>query len=259
VKTLQREIISENPVIIAHRGFKSLYPENTMSSFEAAIRAGAHMIELDVTLTRDRKMVVIHDDTLDRTTDGKGWIHETDLAEIRVLDAGSWFDPRFKGEKVPTLEEVVACCGRRILINIEIKESAYEPEEFPDGIEQQIVSLIQSKKCGHRILLSSFQPKILFRIAKLDSRLSLGLLTEEQDAESIFHFAEKIDLYSWNPEAMIVTEGLVQKTHRQNIRVFPYTVNSVSEAKVLVEKQVDGIFTDDPALMLQGLAGFRQR
>ncbi|RPJ80097.1 MAG: glycerophosphodiester phosphodiesterase, partial [Deltaproteobacteria bacterium] len=241
MKTFQREIISGNPTIIAHRGFKSLYPENTLSSFEAAIRAGAHMIELDVTLTRDRKMVVIHDDTLDRTTDGKGWIHETDLAEIRKLDAGSWFDPRFKGEKVPTLEEVVACCGRRILINIEIKESAYEPEEFPDGIEQQIVSLIQSKKCGHRVLLSSFQPEILFRLAKLDSSLSLGLLTEEQDAESVFQFAGKLDLYSWNPEAMSVTEGLVQKIHRQNIRVFPYTVNSVSEANALVEKQVDGL------------------
>ncbi len=259
MKTLQREIISGNPAIIAHRGFKRLYPENTMASFEAAILSGAHMIELDVTLSRDRKMVVIHDDTLDRTTDGKGFVQETDLTEILKLDAGSWFDPRFKGEKVPTLEEVVACCGRRTFINIEIKESAYEAKERPDCIEQKIVSLIQSQKCGHRVLISSFQPEILLRIAKLDSRLLLGFLTEEPDAESVFQFAGKLDLYSWNPEAMSVTEGLVQEIHKQNIRVFPYTVNSVSEANALVEKQVDGLFTDDPALMLQGLNCFRQR
>lgn len=259
MKPLLREFLPESPVIIAHRGFKRLYPENTMASFEAAIRAGAHMIELDVTLSRDRKMVVIHDDTLDRTTDGKGFVQETDLTEILKLDAGSWFDPRFKGEKVPTLEEVVACCGRRTFINIEIKESAYEPEERPDCIEQQIVSLIQSSECAHQVLLSSFQPEILFRIAKLDSRLLLGFLTEETDAESVFQFTGKLDLYSWNPEAMSVTEGLVQEIHSRNIRVFPYTVNSVSQAKALVEKKVDGLFTDDPALMIQGLNCFRQR
>jgi len=101
----------QKPAIIAHRGCKRFYPENTIASFEAAINARAHMIELDVTFSKDRELIVIHDDTLDRTTNGSGFVQERELAVIKALDAGSWFDPSFKGEKVPTLEEVINCCG----------------------------------------------------------------------------------------------------------------------------------------------------
>lgn len=245
---------TEHPLIIAHRGFRRLYPENTIIAFEAAINAGAHMIELDVTLSRDRRLIVIHDDTLDRTTNGVGPVKDMDLADIQKLDAGSWFDPRFQGEKVPTLEEVIDCCTNRIMVNIEIKTSTHEPEDRPDSIEQQIVSLVRSRKCGRLILISSFHPEVLERIAKLDGNLSIGLITEEQDAESVFPFSKKLNLHSWNPDAGSVTKDLVREAHNRKIRVFPYTVNSVSRAKALFELQVDGLFTDDPALMIKGIA-----
>ncbi|MFH2064498.1 MAG: glycerophosphodiester phosphodiesterase family protein [Pseudomonadota bacterium] len=245
---------TDRPIIIAHRGFRRLYPENTIIAFEAAINAGAHMIELDVTLSRDRKLIIIHDDTLDRTTSGSGLVRDKYLADIQKLDAGSWFDPRFQGERVPTLEEVLDCCGKRIMVNIEIKESAYEPEERPDSIERQVVNLIRSCRCSRFILISSFHPEVLVRIARLDSSLPIGLITEEQDAESVFPFSKKLDLYSWNPDAGSVTKDLVREMHNRKIRVFPYTVNSVSQAKALLGMPVDGLFTDDPTLMIKGLS-----
>lgn len=241
----------QKPAIIAHRGFKRLYPENTLVAFDAAIQAGTHMIELDVTFSRDRKLVVIHDDTLDRTTNGSGTIQTKDLARIKTLDAGSWFDPSFAGEKVPTLDEVLDACGNRTLVNIEIKASAYEAEHRPDGIEQQVVLLIQSRNLRNSVLISSFEPEILVRIANFDPTIFLGLLTETYDPEMVLHWSGKLDLYSWNPHAQGVAQNLIQKMHEQNIRVFPYTVNSVFEARALMAAKVDGFFTDDPALLIR--------
>ena len=115
-----------NPLLIGHRGYPARYPENTMASFRGAMEAGCDMIELDVTITKDRRIVVIHDDTLDRTTAGKGPVRERSFEEIRKLDAGGWFDPRFSAERVPELSEVLELTAGRCLLNIEIKASAFE-------------------------------------------------------------------------------------------------------------------------------------
>src|SRR5512141_45573 len=118
------------PLLIGHRGYPARFPENTLAAFAGAMDAGCDMIELDVTLTADRRVVVIHDDTLDRTTSGTGPVRERTLAQIRALDAGSWFAPRFAVERVPLLSEVVAATAGRCMLNIEIKESAYDAD-FP--------------------------------------------------------------------------------------------------------------------------------
>ena len=97
----------KRPWVVAHRGYSAQYPENTVSAFEAAIDAGADMIELDVCLTKDRVPVVIHDKTLERTTDGNGLVSELTLSKLKKLDAGSWFSPEFKGLTIPTLEEIL--------------------------------------------------------------------------------------------------------------------------------------------------------
>ena len=97
----------KRPVLIAHRGYNTRYPENTLAAFEAALKSGAEMIELDITLSRDRNMVVIHDDTLDRTSNGEGAVSDCSLRELKELDAGSWFDIKFAGEKIPTLLQVL--------------------------------------------------------------------------------------------------------------------------------------------------------
>ena len=248
-----------SPVIIAHRGYNRFYPENTLVSFQAAMQSGAHMIELDTTLSRDRKPVVIHDDTLDRTTNGTGRVCDTDLADIKRLDAGSWFAPRFQGETVPTLAEVLDRFGNRIWINIEIKESAFEAADLADGIETQVVSLIRSRKCGRMVLVSSFYPQILQRIASLDKTLALGFLTEAQDSETVLQLANNLRPFSWNPDVESVTEEMVTSMHEHNIRVFPYTVNAVSQAKEMLKMKVDGLFTDDPAMMIKYCSGQKQQ
>ena len=137
--------------IIGHRGYPAKYPENTLAAFEAAIEAGAVMIELDVMLSRDRKVVVIHDATLDRTTNGKGSVADLTLAELKQLDAGSWFDAQFVGQQIPELSEVLDLVNGRAYVNIEIKSNAYEAHHPPDAIEKQVVDWLRQKKtAGYR-------------------------------------------------------------------------------------------------------------
>jgi glycerophosphoryl diester phosphodiesterase len=237
------------PVIIAHRGFRSRYPENTLTSFTAAIDAGAGMIELDVTLSSDRKPVVIHDDTLDRTTTGKGPVRQYSLAELKRLDAGSWFDPRFKGERIPTLGEVIDLIGNRVLLNIEIKKNAYESDIADDSIEKQAVQLVKGAGCLDSVLFSSFRFAVLQNVLELEKRCRVGLLTQNPLSENAWRRCKDFKPYSWNPDYRSVTEDRIQEMHGRNIRVFPYTVNSLSDAAHLVDMGVDGFFTDDPGLM----------
>jgi len=237
------------PVVIAHRGFKRKYPENTITAFEAAIDAGANMIELDVTLSKDREVIVIHDDTLNRTTNGKGSVRRYSLAELKRFDAGSWFDPRFKGEQIPTLGEVLNLVKNRILLNIEIKKSAYESDNPYDSIEKQVLRLVSMTGCLDSVLFSSFAPAVLKRIVKLENRSRIAFLTEKPLTQKVWKYCKDLSPFSWNPDYRSVTESRVQEMHGKNIRVFPYTVNSFSDAKRLVEMGVDGFFTDDPALM----------
>ena len=114
----------DSPWIIAHRGYRQKYPENTLAAFQAAMAAGAQMIELDVMLSRDRRPVVVHDDTLERTTNGTGAVKDFTLEELKKLDAGSWFEPRFADQRLPELSEVLALAGGRTRVNIEIKAQA---------------------------------------------------------------------------------------------------------------------------------------
>jgi len=157
------------PLLIGHRGYPARYPENTLASFKAAMEAGCDMIELDVTLTKDRKVVVIHDDTLDRTTTGKGPVKNRSLEEIKTLDAGGWFDARFATERVPELSEVLKLTTGRCLLNIEIKESAFEADYPADAIEHQVVGLVKTGGAMGRVVISSFDQRILERIAAMDA------------------------------------------------------------------------------------------
>ena len=109
------------PLIGAHRGGAAYAPENTLASFAEGLRRGADMLELDIHLSRDGELIVLHDHDLTRTTDGRGYVHQRTVADLQRLDAGSWFDPRFAGERIPTLEEVIAFVARRAYLTIEVK------------------------------------------------------------------------------------------------------------------------------------------
>ena len=228
------------PAIIAHRGYRKRYPENTLLAFEAAFDAGAHMIELDVTLSRDRRVVVIHDDTLNRTTSGKGKVGDFSVDELKRLDAGSWFDSRFAGERIPTLEEVLVNCIERGALNIEIKASAFEDPPPSDAIENQVLELVNRVAGGDRVIVSSLEHRFLERIAALNAPPPLALITNVGSAAEMVKICRRIKAFSCHPNHRLVDEPLVRMLHRDGIRVFPFTVNEPRRVRQMLGCGVDG-------------------
>lgn len=211
------------------------------------------MVEIDVTLTRDRRVVVIHDATLDRTTNGKGPVAAHTLAELQELDAGSWFSRRFAGERLPTLDAVLDLSHRPELINIEIKPEAYEPERPPDAIERQVVEAVQRRGLGDRVLVSSFEWRILKSVSRMPSPPAIGLLRNGSLPSDGIDTCRSLGAYSWHCHHLAASRNRVKQLHEAGLQVFPYTVNSRKGIQKLIEIGVDGIFTDDPLLMRQVL------
>jgi glycerophosphoryl diester phosphodiesterase len=242
------------PMIIAHRGYSAKYPENTLSAFRAALDAGAQMIELDVTLTRDRNVVVIHDDTLDRTTNGKGAVNGYSLTELKGLDTGSWFDPKFAAERIPSLEEVLEkiCC--RAFINVEIKSNAYETHNPPDAIERQVVEMIRRKKVRGQVLVSSFEPKILENIATMNAAPAVALLSTRSADRKAVELCKRLKAFSWHPDCHQLDPQQVAMMHAANINVFPYNVKTLAEIEMLIQMEVDGVIIGDPLMNRHGIS-----
>ncbi len=243
----------KSPIIIGHRGYRAEYPENTLASFSAAMSAGADMIELDVTLSRDRKVVVIHDDTLNRTTSGFGPVHQATLQTLKRLDAGSWFDPRFAGESLPTLEEVLILTEGKILINVEIKSSAWESGFPEDAIERQIVDLIIRHDLLNSTLVSSFHAGFLENIGKLPVHPEIAFITDRNAPQNTLDVCERLGVFSWHPHYKSLEQQHIEKAHARGILIFPYTVNPVEEMLMLVNMGVDGVITDDPGAAISCL------
>jgi glycerophosphoryl diester phosphodiesterase len=241
----------QRPLIIAHRGYRARYPENTLVSFLAAMDAGAHMIELDVMLSRDRKVVVIHDATVDRTTNGHGPINGYTIEELKALDAGTWFQPRFAGERIPTLEEVLEHVRDRAMINIEIKSSAYEINQPADAIEKQVVELVRRNNIRSSVLVSSFEWRILDRIVAMDNATAVALLSRNPADRDNVELCLRLKAFSWNPNCRELSCEQVKTMHGSGIHVFPYNVDTLEEYQKVMEMDVDGVITSDPLMILE--------
>ena len=239
----------KRPLIIAHRGYRAKYPENTLASFRAALDIGVKMIELDVMLTRDRKMVVIHDVTLERTTDGHGQVNSYTLQELKELDAGSWFHTQFANERLPALEEVLCLVGDRALVNIEIKASAYEAHQPPDAIERQVVELIHQKNALTSVLISSFELKILENITMMKDAPAIALLSKHPTEIDNVELCTRLNVFSWHPNCLELNYELVKMMHESSIRVFPYNVDTPEGYQRMINMDVDGVITSDPAMV----------
>ncbi len=234
------------PVLIAHRGLKSKFPENSMIAFREALKSGAQMIEFDVMFSSDRKIIVLHDETLDRTTSGKGNANLLSLKQIKELDAGSWFHEKFKDERVPTLEEVLKLSNDNVCFNIEIKEEAFEERNPLDSIENQVVNLVKKFNLEKKIVISSCEQKILERISKKYPDIILGLVSYEVLTQDVVKKIKDLNFFSWNPYYEILTEDQIELAHEYGIKVFSWTVNSKEEFEKLIKIGVDGVFSDDP-------------
>jgi glycerophosphoryl diester phosphodiesterase len=237
------------PLLIGHRGYPARYPENTLASFEGAMQAGCDMIELDVTLTRDRKVVVIHDDTLDRTTTGTGPVRGHDLAEVKALDAGSWFGARFAAERVPELSEVMELTAGRCMLNIEIKESAFEADYPVDAIEHQVVRLVKTSGAMDRVIISSFDKRILQRIAAMDAPPAIAYISDHGADKRVLEMLLKMRAFSWHPRSTVLTRDQVEMLHAAGFKVFPWTINTRAEAEKLLALGVDGLICNELRVM----------
>lgn len=234
------------PLIIAHRGCSLRYPENTLIAFEKALESKVQMIELDVTLTRDRELVVIHDETLDRTTNGRGRVMDHTLAELKRLDAGGWFSRRFTGEPVPTLADVLKMAVGRAAVNIEIKPEAYDTRHPEDAVERQVWELLHRQHMTDDVVVSSFDARVLTEISRMERPPALGYLTEGAGLGGVFDVCQRIGAFSWNVDYRYVNRTRIDQAHAMGLRVFTYTVNSRKQILSLLDMGVDGIFTDDP-------------
>jgi glycerophosphoryl diester phosphodiesterase len=239
---------SSTPIIIAHRGYSRRYPENTLRAFAAAFEAGARMIELDAALTRDGYLVVMHDATIDRTTNGQGPVNRHTLQALKKLDAGAWFHSRFAGERIPELSEVFDRFSRSGWLNVEIKS---HPTRRPAGdfLWRRVVDLIEQKGLTDRVLVSSFDTGLLERIAQIPGPPHLAVLSSRYDGPEVLAMCRRIGALAWHPNHRRLKEAHVEMMHAAGIRVFPYTVNSRKEVRRLRRLEVDGLFTDDPAFV----------
>jgi glycerophosphoryl diester phosphodiesterase len=240
--------LARKPLIFAHRGACSYAPENTLAAFRLALEQGADGIELDAKLSKDGVVVVIHDQTVDRTTNGSGKVSELTFAELKDLDAGIQFASRFTGEKVPSLEQVLDSLGEKLLINIELTSYASPGDALPE----KVAELVKKAGTERNTIFSSFHPAILGRIRKLMPDVPAGLLTGEgwlQWGNSFL--GRRISPELIHPYFTKTTRDFIEKAHLDQRKVNTWTVDDPREIFRLVEDGVDGIITDDPLLAIR--------
>jgi glycerophosphoryl diester phosphodiesterase len=237
------------PVIFAHRGASAHAPENTLAAFELALAQNADGIELDVKLAADGQVVVIHDPTVDRTTSSHGRVKDLSLAQLQALDAGSFFGEKYRGEKIPTLEEVFEAVGKRTFINVELTN--YNTPR--DQLVETVCMLVKKFALQKHVLFSSFLPTNLSKARAYLPGVPRGLLAFGgwlgAWARSFgFAFGR---YHALHPYLKDVTPEQVQRVHRLNRRVHVWTVNAVEDMQRLFGWGVDAIFTDDPQLAVR--------
>ena len=234
------------PVIFAHRGASAHAPENTLAAFELALAQQADAIELDVKLSSDGYVVVFHDATVERTTNGKGRIQDLTLAQLKQLDAGGFFSEAYRGEKIPTLEEVFEVVGKRTFINVELTN--YRTPR--DHLVETVCMLIKKHNMQKRIIFSSFFASNLSKARSYLPTIPRGLLALNgllgAWARSFGFVFGKYD--ALHPYLSDMSQHQAARVHRLNRRIHVWTVNREEDMRRLFGWGVDGIFTDDPQL-----------
>ena len=237
----------KRPLNIAHRGASLVAPPNTLAAFRRAAELGADGVELDVHLSADGVPVVIHDFTVDGTTDGSGPVAAMTLAELKQLDAGRRFGAPFAGERIPTLEEVLEAVGGRVLLNIELKSTS--PRDT--GLERVVIALVERHGLSQRVLLSSFNPISLWRAKRLAPHIAVGLLHAPELPFPLrrgwFGFLFRHE--ARHPEHTMVNARYKAWAERRGYRVNTWTVDEPSEMRRLIALGVDGIITNAPDVL----------
>ena len=232
---------------IAHRGASGYAPENTLAAFRRALALGATFIETDLQLTRDAHFVALHDDTVNRTSNGQGAVQHLTLAEVRRLDAGSWFGSEFMGERIPTLLDIVEFSGKHdVVFYLELK-----PNGFWGG-EHALVSALRESGAIQRSVIISFDPVILQGLRKIEPTLMTGLLFDGQ-IENPFEKALEIGARQLAVKGDLVSPNLLNEAHKRDLQVVCWTINNPAHMRLLAAAGVDGIMSDYPDRLLASL------
>lgn len=230
---------SGDVMVTAHRGYSKQYPENTIPAFKGAVEIGADCIELDVRQTKDEVLVVIHDDNTKRTCGVDLNIWETDYENLKNLDAGSWFDEAYYGTEIPTLEEVVKYAKGKICLNIELKPTGYETENY----EADVVEIIEKYHAERWCTVASKDYECLENVKALNEDIETLYITSVSYGD--FTSLEAADGFS--VEATMLTKQFVESAHEAGKEVQVWTVNTEDSMEQVLELGVDGIITDEPA------------
>jgi glycerophosphoryl diester phosphodiesterase len=229
-------------LIFGHRGARGQAPENTMAAFQLALQQGVDGIELDVHLTKDGKVVVCHDHALEKTSNGKGWIHEHTRDDLQKLDFGSWFGAQFAGEKIPSLREVLQwAAATSLIVNIEIKNGPI----IYEGIEEKVSALVRECRMVDRVSVSSFYHPTLLKMKQLDPLITTGLLYASRPIDPWLQL-RVTDTNNIHPVWHYLDADWVLGTRPHGAKIFTWTINEMREWEHIRHLDVDGIMTDFP-------------
>jgi glycerophosphoryl diester phosphodiesterase len=231
---------------VAHRGAAGYAPENTIAAFDKAVEMKADYIEIDVQRSKDGELVIIHDTTINRTTDGSGNVKDLTFHQLRSFDAGSWMGEEFSGEKIPTFDEILDRYHGKVGILIELKA----PELYP-GIEEEVAEELKERNLdkpqNEKMIIQSFNFESMKKINSLLPKVPVGVLTSsiaDTTDEALKEFSTYADYF--NPSYRIVTKDLVNRVHSLDMKISSWTVRSQEAADFLLEMDVDAIITDYP-------------
>ena len=235
------------PLILGHRGVPVVAPENTLAGFRKAVEIGSDGIELDVHLSRDGQIVVIHDERLERTTDGSGLVGEKSLAELVELNAAAKFAGGAGVQRIPTLDQVFDAVGDACrLINIEIKSGVVL---YP-GIEAKLVELVRRRGAADKVVFSSFNHYSLVELKRLAPEMAIGLLYMGALVEP-WRYAARLGAEALHPIHFTVFPEFVAGAHRAGVQVNAWTCDTPADIRRMLASRVDAIITNDVSLAVR--------
>jgi len=228
---------------VGHRGAKGHAPENTMASFQRGADLGVDAVETDVQLSKDGEVVLIHDFTVDRTTDGRGFVRDMALAELKMLDAGSWYGPTYAGERIPTLAELLVWAKDRVGVALEIKNG---PIYYP-GIAAKTINIVRRHGMERQVILISFDHFVLREAKQIAPDIATGILYVGALVDPVAA-ARAALADSLNPHWAYVTPELVQTAHTAGLAISPWNPDDAATLRALSAMGVDSAGSDYPEL-----------
>jgi glycerophosphoryl diester phosphodiesterase len=241
-----KPVPGQRPYVLAHRGISGKVPENTLAAFSHACETpGIDMIELDVRLSRDDQVIVLHDRTLQRTSTGNGAARHYSVAEIKEFDAGSWFDPSFSQERIPTLEEVLILVNKRRWVNIELKSDFFFPEKH-EFLERRVLDTVRNLGYSDHVLFSSFNHRMVGTIKRLDHGARAGVLYNiyRDYGRMPSKLTRRVGAEVFVCAKHELTQRMLDDARHAGIAIYVYTLNSTAVVGKMVEMGVDGILSD---------------